>query len=59
VKDIQSNYMYLFQIPSYNVAEILTIAFNYLPKHINGIDTIDYLIINDGSKDNAVQVARD
>ncbi len=51
--------MYLFQIPSYNVAEILTIAFNYLPKHINGIDTIEYLIINDGSKDNAVQVARD
>lgn len=30
-----------------------------MPKHIDGIDEIEYLIINDGSKDNTVQVARD
>lgn len=29
-----------------------------LPKHIDGIDVIEYLIINDGSKDNTVEVAR-
>ena len=31
---------------------------NDLPKHIDGIDEIEYLIINDGSKDNTVDVAR-
>ena len=29
-----------------------------MPKHIDGIDVIEYLIINDGSKDNTVEVAR-
>lgn len=36
----------------------MEIALNDLPKHIDGIDTIEYLIINDGSKDNTVEVAR-
>lgn len=31
---------------------------NDLPKELNGIDEIEYLIINDGSKDNTVEVAR-
>ncbi|MCI5994365.1 MAG: glycosyltransferase family 2 protein, partial [Blautia sp.] len=29
-----------------------------LPKHIDGIDEIEYLIINDGSKDDTVKVAK-
>lgn len=49
----------IIQIPCYNEAETLTIALNDLPKHIDGIDEIEYLIINDGSKDDTVQVARD
>lgn len=48
----------IIQIPCYNEAETLEIALNALPKHIDGIDTIEYLIINDGSKDNTVEVAR-
>lgn len=48
----------IIQIPCYNEAETLEIALNGLPKHIDGIDTIEYLIINDGSKDNTVEVAR-
>ncbi|MBP5582084.1 MAG: glycosyltransferase family 2 protein, partial [Ruminococcus sp.] len=32
---------------------------NDLPRHIDGIDTIEYLIINDGSKDNTVARARE
>ncbi len=48
----------IIQIPCYNEAETLEIALNDLPKHIDGIDTIEYLIINDGSKDNTVEVAR-
>lgn len=48
----------IIQIPCYNEAETLEIALNGLPKHIDGIDTIEYLIINDGSKDNTVEVAK-
>ena len=48
----------IIQIPCYNEAETLEIALNDLPKHIDGIDTIEYLIINDGSRDNTVEVAR-
>lgn len=49
----------IIQIPCYNEAETLEIALNDLPKHIDGIDVIEYLIINDGSKDNTVEVALD
>ena len=48
----------IIQIPCYNEAETLEIALNGLPKQIDGIDTIEYLIINDGSKDNTVEVAK-
>lgn len=48
----------IIQIPCYNEAETLAIALNDLPKHIDGIDLIEYLIINDGSKDNTVEVAK-
>ena len=48
----------IIQIPCYNEAETLTIALNDLPRHIDGIDEIEYLIINDGSQDETVNVAR-
>ncbi|MCR5703013.1 MAG: glycosyltransferase family 2 protein [Eubacterium sp.] len=48
----------IIQIPCYNEAETLEIALNDLPKHIDGIDTIEYLIINDGSMDKTVEVAK-
>lgn len=48
----------IIQIPCYNEAETLLIALNDLPKKIEGIDEIEYLIINDGSKDNTVEVAK-
>jgi len=49
----------IIQIPCYNEAETLTVALNDLPKHMDGIDEIEYLIINDGSKDDTVKVARE
>ncbi|MCD7746079.1 MAG: glycosyltransferase family 2 protein [Lachnospiraceae bacterium] len=49
----------IIQIPCYNEAETLEIALNDLPRHIDGIDKIEYLIINDGSKDDTVKVARE
>ena len=48
----------IIQIPCLNEAETLEIALNDLPKHIDGIDEIEYQIINDGSTDNTVEVAR-
>lgn len=48
----------IIQIPCYNEAETLTVTLDDLPKHIEGIDKIEYLIINDGSTDRTVEVAR-
>ncbi len=48
----------IIQIPCLNEAETLEIALNDLPRQIDGIDEIEYLIINDGSRDNTVEVAR-
>lgn len=49
----------IIQIPCFNEAETLKTALDALPKHIEGIDEIEYLIINDGSVDNTVQVAEE
>ena len=48
----------IIQIPCYNEADTLEIALNDLPRKLDGIDEIEYLIINDGSQDNTVEVAR-
>lgn len=48
----------IIQIPCYNEAQTLEIALNDLPKSLEGIDQIEYLIINDGSQDNTVEVAK-
>ena len=49
----------IIQIPCYNEEETLPITYNDLPKQIDGIDEIEYLIIDDGSKDRTVEVARE
>jgi glycosyltransferase involved in cell wall biosynthesis len=49
----------IIQIPCYNEEKTLPHTFNDLPKHIKGIETIEYLIINDGSTDNTVAVAKE
>lgn len=49
----------IIQIPCYNEAETLEIALNDLPKKMDGIDEIEYLIINDGSGDDTVRVAKE
>ena len=49
----------IIQVPCYNEEETLGITYNDLPKHIDGIDEIEYLIINDGSEDHTVEVAKE
>lgn len=48
----------MIQIPCYNEANILETALNDLPQKLEGIDVIEYLIVNDGSKDATVEVAK-
>jgi glycosyltransferase involved in cell wall biosynthesis len=48
----------IIQIPCYNEEKTLPDTFNDLPKAIEGIDSIEYLIVNDGSRDNTVETAR-
>lgn len=49
----------IIQIPCYNEEETLGITIGDLPRQIEGVDIIEYLIINDGSKDNTVKVAEE
>lgn len=49
----------IIQIPCYNEAETLAITLGDLPRTVPGFDTVEWLIINDGSTDNTVEVATD
>lgn len=49
----------IIQIPCYNEEATLHVAYNDLPKKIEGIDEIETLIINDGSSDRTVEVAKE
>ncbi|MDR0220847.1 MAG: glycosyltransferase family 2 protein [Lachnospiraceae bacterium] len=49
----------IIQIPCYNEAETLEITLNDLPRELEGIDVIEYLVIDDGSTDDTAKVAQD
>jgi len=49
----------IIQIPCYNEETTLEKTLHDLPKQIEGIDAIEILIINDGSTDRTVDVARE
>jgi glycosyltransferase involved in cell wall biosynthesis len=46
------------QIPCLNEEQTLPLVLESIPKHIPGIDSIDVLVIDDGSDDKTVEVAR-
>lgn len=48
----------IIQIPCYNEEETLGLTLSQLPKKIDGIDEIQVLVIDDGSTDKTVEVAR-
>ena len=48
----------IIQIPCYNEAGTLAIALAALPRQVHGFDSVEWLIIDDGSKDDTVTVAR-
>lgn len=48
----------IIQIPCFNEAETLAIALKALPRQVAGFDTVEWLIIDDGSTDDTVNVAK-
>jgi len=48
----------IIQIPCYNEADTLAIALAALPRKVPGFDTVEWLIVDDGSTDDTVAVAR-
>ena len=48
----------IIQIPCFNEEQTLPQTVADLPKKIEGIDTIEYLIIDDGSTDKTVEIAK-
>ncbi|MEA2120101.1 glycosyltransferase family 2 protein [Halovibrio sp. HP20-50] len=47
----------IIQIPCYNEAGTLALALQALPRTVSGFDTVEWLIIDDGSVDETVKVA--
>ncbi len=48
----------IIQIPCYNESQTLSVALKALPKVIEGVDVVEWLVIDDGSTDSTVEVAR-
>ncbi|MBN2618556.1 MAG: glycosyltransferase family 2 protein [Spirochaetales bacterium] len=48
----------IIQIPCFNEEETLPVTLKDLPREIPGIDKVEWLIINDGSRDRTVEVAK-
>lgn len=48
----------IIQIPCFNEGGTLAIALNALPRHVEGFDSVEWLIIDDGSLDNTIEVAK-
>lgn len=49
----------IIQIPCFNEEETLPVTIADLPKSLPGVDVVEYLVIDDGSSDRTVEVARE
>ncbi|MBN1483115.1 MAG: glycosyltransferase family 2 protein [Chloroflexia bacterium] len=49
----------IVQIPVYNEEETLGAVLDSIPRQISGVDVIETLVIDDGSRDRSIQVARE
>ena len=49
----------IIQIPCLNEEDQLPVALADLPRHVDGFDTVEWLVIDDGSTDRTIEVARE
>jgi glycosyltransferase involved in cell wall biosynthesis len=49
----------IVQIPCFNEEETLPQAVADIPRHIDGVDKVEILIVDDGSSDRTVEIARE
>ncbi|MCA1850901.1 MAG: glycosyltransferase family 2 protein [Beggiatoa sp.] len=49
----------IIQVPCYNEAETLAVTLGDLPRQVAGYDRVEWLVIDDGSTDRTVEVARE
>lgn len=49
----------IIQIPCFNEAQTLAIALAALPRQVAGFDKVEWLVIDDGSQDDTIRVARE
>jgi glycosyltransferase involved in cell wall biosynthesis len=52
------NMKLIIQMPCFNEAQTLSTALSVLPRTVPGFDSVEWLIIDDGSQDNTVEVAK-
>ena len=48
----------VIQIPCYNEEATLGVTLDALPREVAGVDEVEWLVVNDGSNDGTVEVAR-
>ena len=48
----------IIQIPCYNEAQSLSSTIKALPRQIEGVDLVEFLVVDDGSNDNTVDTAK-
>ncbi len=49
----------IVQIPCYNEEETLGVTLSALPRQVPGVDIVEWLVIDDGSRDRTVEVAKE
>ena len=49
----------IIQIPCYNEEETLGIALDALPREVAGFESVEWLVIDDGSTDHTIEIARE
>lgn len=49
----------IVQIPCYNEEETLGVTLSALPRKVPGVDIVEWLVIDDGSRDRTVEVAKE
>lgn len=48
----------IIQIPCYNEAESLPVTLSEIPRKVSGFDDVEWLVVDDGSTDKTIEVAR-